>query len=191
MIEQIKAARLRGRGGAGFLTGNKWEFLARAKGDAKFVICNADEGDPGAYMNRNEIEGDPHALLEGMIICAYATGATRGIVYVRAEYPLAVRRLTRAIEQAREYGLLGPNILNRGFAFDIDLVQGAGAFVCGEETALIASLEDSAGRPRPRPPYPAQRGLWESPPSSITSKPCATSLPSSPAAPTGSRRREA
>jgi NADH-quinone oxidoreductase subunit F len=163
VIELIKAARLRGRGGAGFLTGNKWEFLARAKSDEKFVICNADEGDPGAYMNRNEIEGDPHALLEGMIICAYVTGATRGIVYVRAEYPLAVRRLTRAIDQAREYGLLGPNILNRGFAFDIDLVQGAGAFVCGEETALIASLEDAAGRPRPRPPYPAQRGLWGKP----------------------------
>ncbi len=163
VIEQIKAARLRGRGGAGFLTGNKWDFMAKAKADKKYIICNADEGDPGAYMNRNEIEGDPHALLEGMIIGAYATGATEGIIYVRAEYPLAVRRLTRAIEQAREYGLLGANILDRGFNFDIELVQGAGAFVCGEETALIASLEGFAGRPRPRPPYPAQKGLWGRP----------------------------
>ena len=147
VIEQIKSSRLRGRGGAGFLTGNKWDFLAKAKGDAKYIICNADEGDPGAYMNRNEIEGDPHSLLEGMIIGAYVMGATEGIVYVRAEYPLAVRRLNRAIEQAREYGLLGANILDRGFNFNIDLVQGAGAFVCGEETALIASLEGFAGRP--------------------------------------------
>jgi NADH-quinone oxidoreductase subunit F len=163
VIEQIKAARLRGRGGAGFLTGNKWDFLAKAKADTKYIICNADEGDPGAYMNRNEIEGDPHSMLEGMIIGAYVTGATDGIVYVRAEYPLAVSRLTRAIEQAREYGLLGANILDRGFNFDIELVQGAGAFVCGEETALIASLEGFAGRPRPRPPYPAQKGLWGRP----------------------------
>ena len=163
VIEQIKAARLRGRGGAGFLTGNKWDFMAKAKGDAKYIICNADEGDPGAYMNRNEIEGDPHSLLEGMIIGAYVMGATEGIVYVRAEYPLAVRRLNRAIEQAREYGLLGQNILGRGFNFNIELVQGAGAFVCGEETALIASLEGFAGRPRPRPPYPAQKGLWGRP----------------------------
>ncbi len=163
VIEQIKASRLRGRGGAGFLTGNKWDFLARAKADTKYIICNADEGDPGAYMNRNEIEGDPHSMIEGMIIGAYVTGATEGIVYVRAEYPLAVRRLSRAIEQAREYGLLGKNILDRGFDFDIELVQGAGAFVCGEETALIASLEGFAGRPRPRPPYPAQKGLWGRP----------------------------
>ncbi len=163
VIEQIKASRLRGRGGAGFLTGNKWDFLAKAKADTKYMICNADEGDPGAYMNRNEIEGDPHSLLEGMIIGAYVTGATEGIIYVRAEYPLAVRRLTRAIEQAREYGLLGKNILDRGFNFNIDLVQGAGAFVCGEETALIASLEGFAGRPRPRPPFPAQKGLWGKP----------------------------
>jgi NADH-quinone oxidoreductase subunit F len=163
VIEQIKAARLRGRGGAGFLTGNKWDFLAKAKADAKYIVCNADEGDPGAYMNRNEIEGDPHSLLEGMIIGAYVMGATEGIVYVRAEYPLAVRRLSRAIEQAREYGLLGKNILDRGFNFDIELVQGAGAFVCGEETALIASLEGFAGRPHPRPPFPAQKGLWGKP----------------------------
>lgn len=163
VIEQIKASRLRGRGGAGFLTGNKWDFLARAKAETKYIICNADEGDPGAYMNRNEIEGDPHSVLEGMIIGAYVTGANKGIVYVRAEYPLAVHRLSRAIEQAREYGLLGKNILDRGFDFDIELVQGAGAFVCGEETALIASLEGSAGRPRPRPPFPAQHGLWGMP----------------------------
>ena len=163
VIDLIKAARLRGRGGAGFLTGNKWDFLAKAKADTKYVICNADEGDPGAYMNRNEIEGDPHSLLEGMIIGAYVMGATEGIIYVRAEYPLAVRRLTKAIEQAREYGLLGKNILDRGFNFDIELVQGAGAFVCGEETALIASLEGFAGRPHPRPPFPAQKGLWGKP----------------------------
>src|SRR5450631_1928613 len=163
VIEQIKASRLRGRGGAGFLTGNKWDFLAKAKADTKYIICNADEGDPGAYMNRNEIEGDPHSLLEGMIIGAYVMGATEGIVYVRAEYPLAVRRLTRAIEQAREYGLLGNNILDRGFNFNIELVQGAGAFVCGEETALIASLEGFAGRPHPRPPFPALKGLYGKP----------------------------
>jgi NADH-quinone oxidoreductase subunit F len=163
IIEQIKSAKLRGRGGAGFLTGNKWEFLARAKADRKFIICNADEGDPGAYMNRNEIESDPHSLLEGMIIGGYAMAATEGIVYIRAEYPLAVNRLRRAIEQAREYGILGENILGRGFKFDIELVEGAGAFVCGEETALIASLEGEAGRPRPRPPFPAQKGLWGKP----------------------------
>jgi len=163
VIEQIKASRLRGRGGAGFLTGNKWDFLAKAKADTKYIICNADEGDPGAYMNRNEIEGDPHSLLEGMIIGAYVMGATEGIVYVRAEYPLAVSRLNRAIEQAREFGLLGANILDRGFNFNIQLVQGAGAFVCGEETSLIASLEGHAGRPHPRPPYPAQKGLYGKP----------------------------
>lgn len=163
VIEQIKAAKLRGRGGAGYLTGNKWEFLAKAKAESKYVICNADEGDPGAYMNRNEIESDPHSLLEGMIIGGYVMGATEGIIYVRAEYPLAVHRLNRAIEQAREYGLLGENIFGRGFKFDIELVEGAGAFVCGEETALIASLEGVAGRPRPRPPFPAQKGLWGKP----------------------------
>ena len=163
VIEQVKAAKLRGRGGAGFLTGNKWEFLRKAVSEQKFIICNADEGDPGAYMNRNEIESDPHALLEGMIIGAYVMGASQGIIYVRAEYPLAVHRLNRALEQAREYGLLGNNILGRGFNFDIELVEGAGAFVCGEETALIASLEGEAGRPRPRPPFPAQKGLWGKP----------------------------
>jgi NADH-quinone oxidoreductase subunit F len=163
VIEQIKASKLRGRGGAGFLTGNKWEFLRKAVADQKYIICNADEGDPGAYMNRNEIESDPHALLEGMIIGGYVMGATQGIIYVRAEYPLAVHRLNRALDQAREYGLLGENILGRGFKFDIQLVEGAGAFVCGEETALIASLEGEAGRPRPRPPFPAQKGLWGKP----------------------------
>ena len=163
VVEQIKAAKLRGRGGAGYLTGFKWEFLAKARADRKYIICNADEGDPGAYMNRNEIESDPHALLEGMILGAYVMGGTDGIIYVRAEYPLAVHRLERAIEQARDYGLLGENILGRGFNFDISLVEGAGAFVCGEETALIASLEGFAGRPRPRPPYPAQKGLWGKP----------------------------
>jgi NADH-quinone oxidoreductase subunit F len=163
VIEQIKAAKLRGRGGAGFLTGLKWEFLHKAVAGRKYIICNADEGDPGAYMNRNEIESDPHALIEGMIIGGYVMGAHQGIVYVRAEYPLAVHRLARAIEQARQSGILGENILGRGFSFDIQLVEGAGAFVCGEETALIASLEGFAGRPRPRPPFPAQKGLWGSP----------------------------
>jgi len=163
IIEQIKAAKLRGRGGAGFLTGNKWEFLRKAVADQKFIICNADEGDPGAYMNRNEIESDPHSMLEGMIIGGYVMGATQGIIYVRAEYPLAVHRLRKAIDQANEYGILGDNILGRGFKFNIELVEGAGAFVCGEETALIASLEGEAGRPRPRPPFPAQKGLWGKP----------------------------
>jgi NADH-quinone oxidoreductase subunit F len=163
VIEQIKASKLRGRGGAGYPTGLKWEALRKAKAEPKYLICNADEGDPGAYMNRNEIESDPHALLEGMVIGGYLTGAREGIIYVRAEYPLAVHRLTRAIEQAKEYGLLGENILGRGFNFNISLVEGAGAFVCGEETALIASLEGHAGRPRPRPPFPAQKGLYGKP----------------------------
>ena len=160
VIEQIKAAKLRGRGGAGFSTGQKWDFLRKAVAEKKFIICNADEGDPGAYMNRNEIESDPHSLLEGMLIAGFLTGATSGIIYVRAEYPLAVHRLERAIEQAKEYGLLGEDILGRGFNFSIELVEGAGAFVCGEETALISSLEGRAGRPKPRPPFPAQKGLW-------------------------------
>ena len=163
VIEQIKAAKLRGRGGAGFPTGNKWEFLQRAADPEKYIVCNADEGDPGAYMNRNEIESDPHALLEGMLIAGYVTGAPKGIIYVRAEYPLAVLRLERAIEQARAYGLLGDNVFARGFAFDIEMVEGAGAFVCGEETALIASLEGHTGRPRTRPPFPAQKGLYGKP----------------------------
>jgi NADH-quinone oxidoreductase subunit F len=160
VIEQIKASKLRGRGGAGYPTGLKWEVLRKAKTDRKYLICNADEGDPGAYMNRNEIESDPHSLLEGMVIGGFVTGAQDGIIYVRAEYPLAVHRLVRAVEQAKEYGLLGENILGRGFNFSIQIIEGAGAFVCGEETALIASLEGRAGRPRPRPPFPAQKGLY-------------------------------
>ena len=162
-IEQIKASKLRGRGGAGYSTGIKWEFLKKAVAARKYIICNADEGDPGAYMNRNEIESDPHSLLEGMIIGGFLMGASQGIIYVRAEYPLAVHRLNRAIEQAQEYGLLGDDIMGRGFKFNIELVEGAGAFVCGEETALIASLEGLAGRPRPRPPFPAQKGLYGMP----------------------------
>jgi NADH-quinone oxidoreductase subunit F len=160
VIDLLKQAKLRGRGGAGFSTGVKFEFLRKAAGDRKYLICNADEGDPGAYMNRNEIESDPHSLLEGMAIGGFVTGAPHGIIYVRAEYPLAVHRLQVAIAQAREYGLLGQNILGTGFNFDIELCEGAGAFVCGEETALISSLEGRSGRSRPRPPYPAQRGLW-------------------------------
>lgn len=160
VVEQIKLAKLRGRGGAGYQTGLKWEILKAAKAETKYLICNADEGDPGAYMNRNEIESDPHALIEGMIIGGFVTGASEGIIYVRAEYPLAVHRLNIAIEQAKEAGLLGDNILGRGFRFNLSLVEGAGAFVCGEETALIHSLEGKAGRPRPRPPYPAQKGLF-------------------------------
>jgi NADH-quinone oxidoreductase subunit F len=163
VIEQLKAAKLRGRGGAGYQTSLKWEFLRAAKADQKYIICNADEGDPGAYMNRNEIESDPHSLLEGMIIGGYVMGATEGIIYVRAEYPLAVHRLNCAIDAAKKYGLLGKDILGRGFNFNISLVEGAGAFVCGEETALIHSLEGKAGRPSPRPPYPAERGLYGKP----------------------------
>ena len=163
VIERLKQARLRGRGGAGFSTGLKFEYLRKAPGPEKYLICNADEGDPGAYMNRNELESDPHSLIEGMAIGGYVTGATHGIINVRAEYPLAIHRLQVALGQAREYGVLGRNILGRGFNFDIELVEGAGAFVCGEETALIASLEGMSGRSRPRPPYPAQRGLWGKP----------------------------
>jgi NADH-quinone oxidoreductase subunit F len=144
VIEELKTAKLRGRGGAGFLVATKWDFMRKAGAGEKYVICNADEGDPGAYMNRNEIESDPHSLVEGMIIGAYTMGATEGIVYVRAEYPLAVHRLEKAIAQAHAYGLLGENILGSGFSFHLSLVEGAGAFVCGEETAMIASLEGRA-----------------------------------------------
>jgi NADH-quinone oxidoreductase subunit F len=163
VIDEMRRARLRGRGGAGYLTATKWDFMRRADADMKYIVCNADEGDPGAYMNRNEIESDPHSLIEGMIIGAYATGSAEGIVYVRAEYPLAVHRLEHAIAQAHDCGLLGSNILGTSFSFDLHLVEGAGAFVCGEETALIASLEGRAGRPRPRPPYPAEKGLYGRP----------------------------
>ncbi len=163
VIEEINKAKLRGRGGAGYPTAVKWKLLREASADQKYVICNADEGDPGAYMNRNEIESDPHMLLEGMLIGAYATGASEGIVYLRAEYPLAVERLKRAVAQATEYGLLGESVLGTDFAFKVRLIEGAGAFVCGEETAMVASLEGHAGRPRPRPPFPAEAGLWGKP----------------------------
>ncbi len=159
VLEEVKKSKLRGRGGAGFPTGIKWEIMKNIKSDKKYVICNADEGDPGAYMNRNEIESDPHALIEGMAIGAYVMGADEGIIYCRAEYPLAVKRLEKAILEAKERGLLGKNILGSNFNFDISIVEGAGAFVCGEETALISSVEGKAGRPLPRPPFPAQRGL--------------------------------
>ena len=191
VIEQVKAASCRGRGGAGYLTGNKWEFLQKATDPEKYIVCNADEGDPGAYMNRNEIESDPHALLEGMLIAGYVTGASRGIIYVRAEYPLAVMRLERVIEQARAYGVLGENVLGRGFTFDIETIEGAGAFVCGEETALIASLEGHSGRPRTRPPFRPTRASTASPPTSTTSRPGTTSRRSSPRGPPGSPRPEA
>lgn len=163
VINEVKQSKLRGRGGAGFPTGIKWELMRKENSSQKYIICNADEGDPGAYMNRNESESDPHMLLEGMIIGAYAMGASTGIIYVRAEYPLAVERIKKAILDARDYGLLGENILNSGFSFDLQLVEGAGAFVCGEETALISSIEGKSGRPHPRPPFPAQKGYLGKP----------------------------
>lgn len=163
VVNEVMAAKLRGRGGAGFPTGVKWDIMRKAEADRKYIICNADEGDPGAYMNRNEIESDPHMLLEGMLIGAYAMGATEGIAYVRAEYPLAVKRLQIAIQQATEQGLMGEKIMGSGFSFTLRVVEGAGAFVCGEETALIASIEGKAGRPMPRPPYPAGKGLYGKP----------------------------
>ena len=159
IIEEVKESGLRGRGGAGFPTGIKWGLMKKESGEKKYIICNADEGDPGAYMNRNEIESDPHMLLEGMMLGAYATEATDGIIYCRAEYPLAVERLKKAIASAETAGLLGSNILGTGFNFNIAVVEGAGAFVCGEETAIISSVEGKAGRPRPRPPFPAQSGI--------------------------------
>ncbi len=163
VIEEVKQSKLRGRGGAGFPTAVKWSLMRQEKSDDKYVVCNADEGDPGAYMNRNEIESDPHMLIEGMMIAAYAMGANKGVIYVRAEYPLAVQRLIKAIDQARDYGILGKNIFGSGFDFDMTLVEGAGAFVCGEETALIASIEGLAGRPTQRPPFPAQKGIFGKP----------------------------
>ena len=162
-IEIIKRSGLRGRGGAGFPAGLKWEFTAEAQGTPKYVVCNADEGDPGAFMDRSIIEGDPHTLIEGMAIAGYAVGANQGYVYIRAEYPMAVKHLENAIRQAREYGLLGSNILGTGFDFDLEIRVGAGAFVCGEETALLASVEGKRGEPRPKPPFPAQQGLWGKP----------------------------
>ncbi len=163
VISVIKESGLRGRGGGGFPTGLKWEFTAKAQGDQKYVACNADEGDPGAFMDRSILEGDPHALVEAMAIAGYAVGADQGYVYVRAEYPIAVKRLQIAIDQAREYGLLGKDIFGTGFNFDLEIRLGAGAFVCGEETALLQSIEGKRGMPRPRPPFPAVKGLWDKP----------------------------
>lgn len=163
VIDELKRSGLRGRGGGGFPTGRKWELAAAVEGDTKYVLCNADEGDPGAFMDRSILEGDPHAILEAMAIAGYAIGAQHGYIYVRAEYPVAVHRLEIAIQQARERGLLGERIFGTDFSFDIDIRLGAGAFVCGEETALIASIEGQRGLPRPRPPYPAQKGLWGKP----------------------------
>ncbi|MDD1779362.1 MAG: NADH-quinone oxidoreductase subunit NuoF [Candidatus Helarchaeota archaeon] len=163
IIDIIKRSGLRGRGGAGFPTGRKWEVTRGQKNDAKYIICNADEGDPGAYMDRSQLEGNPHSILEGMIIGAYAMGATKGWVYVRTEYPIAVQNVLTSIKQARDLGLLGENIFNSGFNFDIEVVRGAGAFVCGEETALIHSIESMRGIPSQRPPFPAQKGLFGKP----------------------------
>ena len=163
IINEVKISGLRGRGGAGFPTGLKWELTARAIGDTKYIICNADEGDPGAFMDRSVLEGNPHSVLEGMIIGGYAIGANEGYIYVRAEYPLAIERLRIAVEKCEATGILGENILGSGFSFSVKIKEGAGAFVCGEETALIASIEGKRGMPRPRPPFPAQSGLWGKP----------------------------
>ena len=163
VISEIKKSRLRGRGGAGFPTGVKWEFCRKSPGEQKYMICNADEGDPGAFMDRSTMEGDPHTVIEGLIIAAYAIGASEGYVYCRAEYPLAIKRLRIAIKQAEEKGFLGKNILGSQFSFTVHIKEGAGAFVCGEETALMASIEGRRGMPRSRPPFPAQSGLWGKP----------------------------
>ncbi len=165
VIEQMKLSGLRGRGGAGFSTGMKWTFAHDAKSltGKKYVICNADEGDPGAFMDRSVLEGDPHAVLEGMLICAYAVGSDEGYMYVRAEYPLAIKRLQIAMRQMEERNLLGSRILGTPFSFTVHIKEGAGAFVCGEETALMGSIEGKRGMPRLRPPFPAARGLWDSP----------------------------
>jgi len=163
LIDEVLTSGLRGRGGAGFPTGRKWQFARAAQGDPKYIICNADEGDPGAFMDRALLEGDPHLVIEGMIIGAYAIGASKGFIYVRAEYPIAIEHTRAALQQAHEAGLLGENILGSGFDFDIEMRMGAGAFVCGEETALIASIEGERGMPRPRPPFPANSGLHGKP----------------------------
>mgnify|MGYP000057317541 CR=1 FL=1 len=163
VVEEVKKSGLRGRGGAGFPTGIKWELTQKAPGDNKYVLCNADEGDPGAFMDRSVLEGDPHSVIEAMIIAGYAVGSDQGYIYVRAEYPLAVERLNIAIGQAKELGLLGKNIMGTGFNFDLEIRMGSGAFVCGEETALMRSIEGKRGEPRPRPPFPAYKGLWEKP----------------------------
>ncbi len=163
VIEEIKISGLRGRGGAGFPTGLKWEIASKYTDNIKYVTCNADEGDPGAFMDRSILEGTPHSVLEAMAIAGYATGSTKGYIYIRAEYPIAVKRLQKAIEQAKDYGLLGENILGTNFSFDIEIRLGAGAFVCGEETALIESIEGKRGMPRTKPPFPAERGIWGKP----------------------------
>jgi len=163
VIDEVVASGLRGRGGAGFPTGRKWQFAQSARGGPKYLICNADEGDPGAFMDRALLEGDPHLVIEGMIVGAYAIGASKGYIYIRAEYPIAVEHAAAAVEQARRRGLLGENILGTGFSFDIEIRKGAGAYVCGEETALIASLEGKRGMPRPRPPFPAESGVHGKP----------------------------
>ena len=163
VIKVVSDSGLRGRGGGGFPTGRKWALCAPNKADQKYVVCNADEGDPGAFMDRSILEGDPHCIIEAMTICGYAVGATKGYVYVRAEYPIAVKRLQKAIDDAKEYGLLGKNIFESGFDFDLEIKLGAGAFVCGEETALMTSIEGNRGEPRPRPPYPAVKGLFGKP----------------------------
>jgi bidirectional [NiFe] hydrogenase diaphorase subunit len=163
VIHRITESRLRGRGGGGYPTGLKWSTVAKASGDQKYVVCNGDEGDPGAFMDRSVMEGDPHRVIEGMAIAAYAIGASKGFIYVRAEYPVAVARLTTALREARRRGLLGSNIAGTTFSFDVEIRLGAGAFVCGEETALIASIEGRRGTPKPRPPYPAVSGLWGKP----------------------------
>ena len=163
VIETIKASGLRGRGGAGFPTGKKWEITKGYEADQKYVVCNADEGDPGAFMDRSILEGDPHSVLESMMIAGYSIGANKGYIYIRAEYPIAVERFQKAIDQAREYGILGKNIFGTKFDFDVEIRLGAGAFVCGEETALLESIEGKRGQPRVKPPYPAQHGLWGKP----------------------------
>ncbi|MCL2082444.1 MAG: 4Fe-4S binding protein [Oscillospiraceae bacterium] len=163
VIDIVLKSGLRGRGGAGFPTGKKWQFAAGAPGDVKYVACNADEGDPGAFMDRSLLEGDPHSIIEAMILAGYAIGGGQGYIYVRAEYPLAIERLKIAIQQAKEYGLLGQNILGTDFSFDLEIRLGAGAFVCGEETALMTSIEGKRGEPRPRPPFPAIKGLFGKP----------------------------
>lgn len=163
VIEEVLSSGLRGRGGAGFPTGMKWKFARASQSDEKYVVCNADEGDPGAFMDRSVLEGDPHSIIEGMAICGYAIGSTHGIIYCRAEYPLAIKNLSIALDQARAKNLLGKNIMGLGFDFDIYIKEGAGAFVCGEETALMASIEGHRGMPRPRPPFPANRGVYGKP----------------------------
>ena len=163
VVDEMKKSGIRGRGGGGFPTGQKWEFAAKNKASQKYVVCNADEGDPGAFMDRAVLEGDPHSIVEAMAVCGYAIGASRGVVYIRAEYPLAIQRLKKAIDDARSYGLLGEKILGTDFSFDIELKLGAGAFVCGEETALIRSMEGNRGEPYTKPPFPANAGYWKKP----------------------------